>query len=133
MNMASAARKPPEDNSGEVKVKDFAGAKRTYNNDIKPAAARVGDAAQEMSTAYKHIKKNCNIQAGAAKLAFKLADMEDAKRDDWLRGFNGLIAEMGIALSPDLVDAMETKQKPKIALVTIPAAVEGDTDLAGEE
>jgi hypothetical protein len=129
--MAKAATKPIQDDSGEIKTKDFKGAVRTYRNDIKPAAAKVGDAAQEMSTAYKHIKKNLHIQSGAAKLAFKLNDMEDGKREDWLRGFNGLCKEMGIALEPDLVDAMEKVQRPKPTLVTIPTGPADNADLAG--
>jgi hypothetical protein len=128
--MARTARKEPED-FGEIKEKDFAGAVRTYRGDILPAQSKVSEHSQELSTAYKHIKKSLHIQSGAAKQAFKLSDMEDSKRDDWLRCFNGLLSELGIALVPDLVDAMGSTERPKPKLVTIPAAVEGDTDLAG--
>jgi hypothetical protein len=129
--MAKAARTPPNDD-GEIKKKDFKGAVRTYLKDIAPNGAKIGDLAQEMSTAYKHIKKVHLIQSGAAKLAFKLKEMEDAKRDDWLRGFNGLLDEMSINIAPDLVDAMQQQQPAKLALVTIPTGPADDSDLAGQ-
>ena len=132
--MARTARKEPDD-TGEIKNMDFAGAVRAYRTDIKPALSKVGDAAQEASTAYKHIKKNCHIQPGAAKLAFKLDDMEEAKRADFLRGFVGLLNELNIPLqSADLVDQAEGKAdkyarpKPAISLVTLNTG--DDSDLA---
>jgi hypothetical protein len=69
----------------EIQKPDFDLAKRIYFNDIKPAQSKVGEHAQEMSTAYKEIKKAAHIQPQAAKLAFKLVEMEESKRDDFLR------------------------------------------------
>lgn len=106
-------RKAREDDDGEIKAKDFAGAVRAYRADIKPAISKVGEFAQEVSTAFKHIKKNCHIQPGAAKLAFKLDDMEEAKCDDFLRCFTGLLKELNIPLqSDDLVDRAERSAAP---------------------
>ena len=68
---------------------------------------RVGEFAQEQSTAYKEIKKGCNVHPGAAKLAFKLDAMEDTKRDDFLRSLKGLMAALNLGLSSDLVDQAE--------------------------
>lgn len=134
--MARTARKKSDDVE-EVKAKDFAGAVRTWRIDIKPALSLAGEHNQDAGTGYKHIKKNCHIQPQAAKLAFKLYGMEDAKRDDFLRCFTGLLAELNIPLqSSDLVDAMEGKteeSRPKPKLVTLPMGVPSDgseTDLA---
>lgn len=134
--MGRTARKASDD-SGIVATKDFAGAVRTWRNDIKPALSNSGEAMQEASTGYKHIKKNCHIQPQAAKLAFKLEGMEEAKRDDFLRCFTGLLKELNIPLqSDDLVDQAE---RPKPQLVTIsppPEHPADDSDLAdpsGEE
>src|SRR3546814_1513504 len=104
--MAKAALKPV---AGEVAQKDFAGAVRAYRNDIKPAISKVGEFSQEVSTAYKHIKKHCHIQSGAAKLAFKLDGMEEAKRDDSLRSFKGRVTELHNHMQRDLMDAAEGK------------------------
>jgi hypothetical protein len=127
--------------SGEVPKPDFELAAKIYREDIRPAAGKVGEHAQEMSTAYKDIKKKAHIQPQAARAAFRLVDMEEAKRDDYLRSFNGLLRELKIFMPADLVDAAEGKgtigetvvpigesRKPKLA--TIPPAVAGDTDLA---
>lgn len=132
--MARTARKEPDD-TGEIKKMDFASAVRTYLADIKPAVSKVGEHNQEASSGYKHIKKMCHIQPGAAKLAFKLEEMEEAKRDDFLRGFVGLLNELHIPLqSADLVDQAEGKAdkyarpKPAMSLVTLGAG--DDSDLA---
>ncbi|MBL9070436.1 MAG: hypothetical protein JNM03_10645 [Sphingopyxis sp.] len=123
--MAKAATKPV---SHEVPQKDFTGAVRAYRNDVKPAISKVGEYSQEVSTAYKHIKKNCHIQPGAAKLAFKLDGMEEAKRDDFLRCFNGLCKELNIVMPRDMVDIAEGKpaesivpeaERPKPQLVAV--------------
>lgn len=132
--MARTARKK-EDDTGEVAKKDFKSAVRAYRTDIKSAASKVGEHAQEISTAYKFIKKNCHIQPQAAKVAFKLEDMEEAKRDDFIRCFVGLLEEMNIPLqSNDLVDQAEgkTEPRPRPSLVTIPGGpgIESDDELA---
>lgn len=127
--MARTARKPKNDDSGEIKPKDFAQAKRIYLNDVKPAGTAQGEAMKEASDGYRAIKKTCHIQSTSARAAFRLVEMEDAKRDDWLRGFVGLLAEFNIDVEPvDLVDKMEGKDKPrKPRLVTVPS---DDSDLA---
>jgi phosphoribosyl-ATP pyrophosphohydrolase len=139
-DMARTARKPKDDDDGGVIAKkDFALAVRLYREDIKPAANKVGEHAQEMSTAYKALKKNAHIQPGAAKLAFKLLETEDAKREDFLRCLNGLLEELGISLKPDLVDQMQAANtgpapvqanRPTPTLVTIPTSDGTETDLA---
>ena len=134
--MARAARTPKEDDTGEIKAKDFALAKKLYQHDIGPAVTKAGEAMQEASTAYKAIKKQANIQPQAAKLAFKLADMEEAKRDDFLRCLGGLLAEFNIDVAPkDMIDMMQGDDgyaRPKPQLVTIPYAPSDgtETDLA---
>src|SRR3546814_19924019 len=93
LSMAKAALKPV---AGEVAQKDFAGAVRAYRHDIKPAIYKVGEFSQEVSTAYKHIKKHCHIQSGAAKLAFKLDGMEEEKSEHLLRSLHGRCQNMNI-------------------------------------
>jgi hypothetical protein len=117
---------------------DFDLAKRIYFGDIKPAQGKVGEHAQEMSTAYKEIKKAAHIQPQAAKLAFKLVEMEESKRDDFLRSFRGLLTVFNIFIPADLVDQAEGKtgesnvipigESAKPQLATIPS---DDSDLAG--
>lgn len=131
-------RKKSDHDTGQIKAKDPALVKRLYLNDIKPNRAKIGEISQENSTAFKEIKKQGNIQRGAADLVFKIFEMEDAKRDDWLRGFHMLLEEFNIPFPPrDLVDAMTEGQdgyaRPKPALVAVPTGPAGDPDLAGED
>lgn len=136
-DMARTARKPPEDGGGEIKTKDFALAVRLYRQDIKKAASEAASQMQSVGEAYKAIKKTAHIQPQAAKLAFKLDAMEEARRDDFLRCLTGLLKELNIPLqSNDLVDQAErqTKPRPKPQLVTIPSdGTEEDLAEVGEE
>jgi len=102
-------RKPKAEQVEQIHAPDFDLAVSLYRNDIKPAQAKVGEYAQEQSTAYKAIKKQANIQPQAAKLAFKLDGMEESKRDDFLRSLNGLLRRLNIFMPADLVDVAEGK------------------------
>ena len=127
-------RKRQDDQVEELGQKDFAEAVRLYRTEIRPAQSKVGEHAQEQSTAYKAIKKACCIQPQAARAAFRLVDMEEAKRDDYLRCVNGLLHELGITPRHDLVDEAEGKgsagetkaERPKPKLVTVPTGPEAD-------
>lgn len=113
--------------NGEIPKPDFDLAIKLYKEDIRPAQAKVGEFAQEQSTAYKAIKKQAHVHPGAAKLAFKLSEMEDTKRDDFLRSLYGLMEGLDIGLSRDLVDAMgqddadrmPTRERKRPALATV--------------
>lgn len=142
-DMARPRKAPEGVINGEVPKPDFDRAIKLYRHDIKPAQAKVGEFAQEQSTAFKEIKKGCHIQPQAAKAAFKLDEMEPAKRDDWLRSFNGLLKGLGIFMPRDLADIAEGKgtagenvvpfgeaQRPQLA--TIPLSDGIDADLAGD-
>lgn len=113
--MARNAKK--KDDVEVIAKPDFERAVRIYKQDIRPAQAKVGEYAQEQSTAYKEIKKACNIVPGAAKLAFKLNEMEDVKRDDFLRSLYGLMQELGIGISQDLVDQMGDGDAPEMPVM----------------
>lgn len=126
--------------SGEVPKPDFELGVKIYREDIKPAKARQAEPGQEMSTAYKEIKKHAHLHPGAAKIVFQLDGMEESKRDDFLRTFSGLLKELRIFMPADLVDVAEGKgeanenvvpigERAAPTLATIPP--EGDTDLAG--
>ena len=105
---------------------DFDTAMKIVKNDIMPANSKSGEYAQEASTAYKAIKKGCHIQTSSVKDAIKVSGKEDAKRDDYLRGFvemtNRLCGETLLSFhSNDLVDQAEGqpgRSKPK--LVSVP-------------
>ena len=65
--------------------------------------------------------------------------MEEAKRDDFLRCFTGLLKELNIAINPtDMVDMMQTddgyaRPKPHLGLVTLSDGDETDFMDAAED
>jgi hypothetical protein len=138
-----ASRKPKETPiNGEVEKPDFAHAVKLYRETIRPAGAKVGEYNQESSQAYKEIKKIAHVQPAAAKAAFMLDNMEEMKRDDWLRSFNGMLNELRIYMPTDMVDQAEGKGnahgsvvpvgevRPKPKLVTMPGGhPDDDSDL----
>lgn len=135
-----ARPKRNDDQGEELKSMDFEKAVRLYKEDIKPAISKVGEHAQEVSTAYKHIKKHCNIPPAIARFCFRLAEDEDAKRDVQLRALNGLLQALGLAIiAADLVDQAQgstgtpvipaaAEAKPRPNLVVVPSDG-GETDL----
>lgn len=140
--MGRTARPKSEPQAQEIPQKDFAGAVKIYRQDIKPAKTKQGEFGQEQSTAYKAIKKNCHVQPGAAKVAFSIAEMEDAHRDDYLICLNGLFKELGIDMPRDLVTMADGTEggsiipegeRAPLKLVTVPSdGTETDLADAGE-
>ncbi|MCW1985573.1 UNVERIFIED_ORG: hypothetical protein M2348_001305 [Sphingomonas sp. R1F5B] len=128
-----ARPKKNDDSASEVKAMDFDKAVTLYRQDIKPAISKVGEHAQEVSTAYKHIKKHCGIPPAIARFCFKLAEEEDTKRDVQLRALSGLLSKLGIGIiAADLVDQAQgsagtavvptAAPKPRPNLVVVPPA-----------
>ena len=93
--------------SGEVLKPDFAKAVRIFRQDIKPAVEAAGERSQEASTGYKAIRKDCRVNTRAAKFVFKLASESEEKRNDVLRSLRGLLGEMQIGITDDLVSEAE--------------------------
>lgn len=107
-------RPKKKDEVQQLKPMDFAKAVSLYRNDIKPAVSQSATELKDAADGYKAIKKICYIQPQSAKAAFKAFEMEDAKRDDYLRGFVGVFNEMMgeevLSLrSADMVDVAEGK------------------------
>jgi hypothetical protein len=136
------AKPKKDEDGGAVVPKDFDKASKIYLHDIKPARSRASEFMQEISTAFKAVKKTCGIQPSAMKAAIKSAEMEDAKRDDWLRCFVGIVNKMaGRNLltfhGSDLVDMAQGAEVVPIAgrrspMATLPSdGVDADLAEAG--
>jgi hypothetical protein len=133
--MATRAKK--DDEVEEVKVMDFDRAAKLYRGDIKSAKSEAASQNQTVGEAYKAIKKECHIQPQSAKAAIKAYEMEEARRDDHLRGFCGMLNELaGFTLvtfhGRDLVDQAEGESdRPQMRLVGIDD--EGDDPSVNDE
>lgn len=133
--MARAA-KVKDDQPTVVHTKDFDRAIRLYRGDIKKANTDAATSNGEAGEAYKQIKKVCHIQPDAARKAFRLMDrVEDAKRDDWFRGFVGIVNGMAgrQVLTFHDTDLVDTMERPKPQLVAVPVSDGIDADLAGDD
>lgn len=120
--MASAKRKEDPPSAEEVKPIDAALAVRILKQDILPNITKIGERSQEVSTAYKAIKKQCNIPSWVVKLGIKLKETEDYKRDHELRAMKAIFEELGITIKEDLVDQAEGKTNDGIIPSSKPAA-----------
>lgn len=121
-----------KDDVEEVQAMDFERAIRLFRNDIRPAQNKVGNHSQEMSTAYKEIKKACGIPPAIARFCFKLSEQEEASRDVQLRALNGLLRALGLGvIAADLVDQAQgavgtevipaVRAAPRPNLVVVPS------------
>lgn len=150
--MARAARKPKDDDGAvEVKVKDPALAKKIYYQDIKPARSKASEFMQEVSTGKKAVKKMAHIQGFSFDVATRLHELEDAKKEDAIRGIVALLNEYEgrtvlTCHFEDMVDTMQAegsyaRPKPQLGLVTLGQPSTGDEadlgdvgeDIAGDE
>ena len=142
--MASAKRKEDLPSAEVVKQIDAAQAVRILRQDILPNITKIGERSQDVSTAYKAIKKNCNIPSWVVKLAIKLGDTEDYKRDHELRAMKEMFKAYGITLTEDLVDQAQDnddadgiiptkKAAARPRLVTVGTGNETDLSDAADE
>jgi hypothetical protein len=133
-------RRKAADEVVEIKKPDFALAKRIYFNDIKPSRTKQAEHGQELSQAFTELKNTANVDPQMARLAFRLAETEESKRDHQLRCLNGLLKSLNIYAPHDLVDEAEGRaqsdnvipigETSRPSLATIPA---DDNDLAGDQ
>ena len=112
--MASAKLKEDPPSAEEVKPIDAAQAVRILKQDILPNLSKIGERSQEVSTAYKAITKGCNIPSWVVKLAIKLGDTEDYKREHELRAMRAMFEAYDIVLTEDLVDQAEGKSNSEV-------------------
>jgi hypothetical protein len=99
----------------EVKAMDFAGGKRVYFEDVKPARSQASEHMQTVSTSMKHVKKHLNMVPGGYQVALKIYEMEAGKREAFIRTVVGQLNELlgHEILSHHYVDLVDLAQQPK--------------------
>ncbi|HEX5183608.1 MAG TPA: hypothetical protein VFW19_10715 [Allosphingosinicella sp.] len=105
----------------EVQQPDFEKAVRIYRQDIKPAVEAAGERAQEASTGYKAIKKDCRVNTRAARFVFGLEREGEEKRNDVLRSLRGMLNAMNIGITDDLVSRAEGEDSGAPVIPNAPA------------
>lgn len=132
--MARGTKK--KDDVEEVKSMDFAGGKRAYFEDIKPARSQASEHMQAVSTAMKHVKKHLNMVPGGYQVALKIFEMEEGKQEAFIRTLVGQFNEMKgrEVLSHDFDDLVDRAQRedryarPNLSVVESGPASDGLED-----
>lgn len=112
--------------STEVVAPDFQKMKRIFLHDLKPADESSAKIRGDQSAAWKTIEKDCHCHKGGAKIVFKLLNMSDEARDDFLRTLYGGMKACNIGISADLVDKMEDTDAPAMPTVDRSGGMGGD-------
>lgn len=128
--------------NGEVPKPDFDHAAEIYTGDIQPANKAQKQAMKDASDGWKAVKKDARVHVAGYRTAMKVAEMEDAEQQAWLRSFNGGLGKRGVVLHADLADQaggiegdrppVPTGERPKPQLATVPKTPppDGETALA---
>lgn len=104
--------KAANDDVEVVEKPDFERAAKILIGDIKPAEEQNAKSRGDLAAAWKVIADECHVNKKAAKDAFRLRQMSEELRDDYLRSLYGLMKEFHIGISADLVDAMGSGEAP---------------------
>lgn len=121
------ARKPKVTVTGVVTPPDFEHAKRIWDQDIRPARTRQKAAMKDAKEAWDEVKTEAHVNKPGFATAAKVAEMEEADQQAWLRGFNGGLKQFGVTLYADLADQAEGVNSEDLPVV--PTAERPDTEL----
>jgi hypothetical protein len=118
--------KSDNDNVEEIQQPDFERAAKILVGDIKPAEEKNAKARGDLSAAWKVIADECHVNKKAAKDVFKLRNMSEELRDDYLRSFYGMMQQFHLGISADLVDQMGDGEAPTMPVTDKPATETSD-------
>jgi hypothetical protein len=79
---------------------------------IEAAKGRTDDARGELGNLYKHGEDTLGINRGALKLTVKVKNMDETKREDFLRCFEEYLGLLDIGRQDDLFDESGFVGKP---------------------
>lgn len=88
----------------EIKQPDFKLAAKILRLDVRPAEESNAKSRGELSAAWKAIENDAHVNKKAAKLVHWMRTASGELKDDFLRSLYGLMKEMSLGISPDLVD-----------------------------
>ena len=105
--------------TGQVSPPDFERAKQIYHQDIRPERKIQRAAMQAQGAAWKELKAETHVNKPGFAAAVKVAEMEEADQQAWLRSFNGCLKEFGVTLHADLADQAEGVNAKEIPVVPV--------------
>lgn len=101
----------------EIKQPDFAKAARILRNDVSPLEEKGAKQRGDLSAAWKAIQDDCHVNKKAAKLVNWMRTSSGELKDDFLRSLYGLMGELKLGISQDLVDQMGNGEVPDMPVV----------------
>lgn len=100
------AKKPKKDDNEQNATPDFKGAADIIRSTIRNVNDTKAKALGDLSAAWARVQDNCHVNKKAAKAVAAIMGMSDGTRSDYLRSLLGLLNEMKLGISSDLVDLM---------------------------
>jgi hypothetical protein len=113
----SRKAKAKADEIEEVPQPDFTRAAKILRNDVAPAEEKSAKTRGDLSAAWKVIQDECHVNKKAAKLIHWMRTQSDELKDDFLRSLYGLMKELKLGISADLVDKMGDGEAPEMPIV----------------
>ena len=114
--------------SGEITAPDFDAAMAIFNSDIKPANKAQKQAMKEASDAWKIVKKDYRVHTGGFRAAMRIADLEEAEQQAYLRSLYAGLNARNVSLHADLVDNAEGNES-NVFPMSKPASKMNDLDV----
>lgn len=115
--------------TGAIAPPDFDAAHRIYKSDIIPARKAQKQAMQEQGQAWKAVKSEHRVHKPGFATAMKVAEMEEADQQAWLRSFAAGLKATNVTLHMDLADIAEGSDKDAPATI-IPTAASPRADVS---
>lgn len=123
--------------NGELPPPDFEAAMAIFDSDIRPANRAQKQAMKEASDAWKIVKKDHRVHTGGFRAAMKIAEMEEAEQQAFLRSLYAGLNARNVSLHADLVDNAEgntsnvfpiEKASSKMSDLDVPSGGEDEVD-----
>jgi hypothetical protein len=109
--------KSKADEVEEIQKPDFERAANILRGDVRPAEEKNAKSRGDLSAAWKAIESDCHVNKKAAKDAYRVLNMSDELRDDYLRSLYGMFQELNLGIRQDLVDQMGDGETPTMPVV----------------
>lgn len=103
-------------NGGPITPPDFEAAGRIYKNDIVPANKAQKQAMGEASAGWKAVKGH-RVHVGGYRQAMKIADMEPAEQQAYLRSMNAGFMARDVQMDADIVDQMQGVNSGSVPII----------------
>ena len=119
--MARPKKSDGPQNGGPINPPDFERAQKIFDSDVRPANKAQKQAMAEASAGWKAIKGE-RVHVAGFRQAQKIADMEEADQQAFLRSLNAGLKSRGVVMHADAVDRMQGVNADEVPVIPTGAA-----------